>query len=231
MKETKPPTQRYEEIHGFDESNARGQPCSTLPLFGNIPEPRNHVERILVTWNEIQRSLETTLKQRQFLRNRPRAGTKNLRAEIKHLSDEIHRLQKRSRKMCQLSPEVAYLQACSEFYMLRQQEEVETRIAIEQARLFRRRLGPTVNEKELEREQQTLRGWKAEAGRQYTMVDELRSKRDSRERELLEEEEEDEEDEDEDEDDEEEEEEDEDEDERDAEVTREDSRPNDEVLV
>jgi Mitochondrial ribosomal protein S25 len=212
MKETKPPTQRYEEIHGFDESNARGQPCSTLPPFGNIPEPRNHVEKILATWNETQRSLETSLKQRQFLRNQSRAGSKDLRrAEIKHLSDQIHRLQKSSRKMCRLSPEVAYLQACSEFYMLRQQEEVETRIAIEQARLFRRHLGPTVNDKELEREQQALKGWKADAQRQYTMIDELRSKRHQQESELLDEEEAD-------------------GDEGDAEVA-EDSRPDDEVVV
>jgi hypothetical protein len=72
--------------------------------------------------------------------------------------------------MCKLSPEVAYLQACSEFYLLRQQEEVEGRIAVEQARVFKRKMGPTVNEKELLKEDQTLKEWRATADRHQTMV-------------------------------------------------------------
>lgn len=126
--------------------------------------------------------LENTLREREFLRFRrekelttsPVATT--LRDRIKSLSDKVHRLQKQSRKMSRLAPEVAYLQACSEFYLLRQQEEVEARIALEQARCFGRELAPTVNETELVKEQKTLREWKTIANRQFTLIDQARRK-------------------------------------------------------
>jgi hypothetical protein len=182
MRETKPPTQRYQEIHGFDESKARGRPCSSLPPFGNIPEPNRDVDNILRTWNNITGELENTLREREFLRFRREKElttspvTTTLRDRIKSLSDKVHRLQKQSRKMSRLAPEVAYLQACSEFYLLRQQEEVEARIALEQARCFGRELAPTVNETELVKEQKTLREWKTIANRQFTLIDQARRK-------------------------------------------------------
>jgi hypothetical protein len=73
--------------------------------------------------------------------------------------------------------------------LLRQQEEFETQITIGQARVFQR---PAVNERELERKQQVLKSWKADAAkRPYAMVDELRSKHDkfNRKSELLDDEE------------------------------------------
>lgn len=189
MQETKPPTRRYQEIHGFDESKARGRPCSSLPPFGNIPEPNRDVDNILRTWSNITGELENTLREREFLRSRreeelSRRSTTSpvlttLRDRIKSLSDKVHRLQKQSRKMSRLAPEVAYLQACSEFYLLRQQEEVEARIALEQARCFGREMAPTVNETELVKEQQTLREWKTIANRQFTLIDEARKKQDT----------------------------------------------------
>jgi hypothetical protein len=64
--------------------------------------------------------------------------------------------------------------------LLRQQEEFETQITMEQARVCQRHVGPTVNERELERKQQVLKSWNwADAAKRlYAMVDELRSKHD-----------------------------------------------------
>jgi hypothetical protein len=179
MQEVKPPTERYAEIHGFDESQARGRPCETLPEYGNIPEVNKEVDNILQTWNEITADLNNLLNHRQVLRDelktlmagKPDNGqVKELRDRVKFVGNQIHRSQRKTRKMCKLSPEVAYLQACSEFYLLRQQEEVEGRIAVEQARVFKRKMGPTVNEKELLKEDQTLKEWRATADRHQTMV-------------------------------------------------------------
>jgi Mitochondrial ribosomal protein S25 len=93
-----------------------------------------------------------------------------MRDQKRALRIEIHRLQKKLRKMLRLSKEEAYLQACSEFYLLRQQEEVETRIAIEQARAFGRNLGASVNEIELRKEQKTLNEWHIKAKRVYELT-------------------------------------------------------------
>jgi Mitochondrial ribosomal protein S25 len=187
MQEMKPPTERYQEIHGFDESQARGRPCETLPEYGNIPEVNKEVHNILQTWNEITTELNSLIHHRQLLREEVKTGTKKMvnqfpreanetrklveeiRERIKFLSVQIHRLQKKTRKMLRLSPQVAYLQACSEFYLLRQQEEVEGRIAMEQARVFKRDMAPTVNEKELQKEDQVLRQWRATADRYQRM--------------------------------------------------------------
>jgi seryl-tRNA synthetase len=188
MRETKAPPQRYQEIHGFDESGARGRPCRELPPFGNIQEPNKDVDKILNTWEQITSDLENTLQQRKLLRSQVnlvlskkdetlQATLPSLRERIKHLSDQIHRLQKKMRKMSHLSPGVAYLQACSEFYMLRQQEEVEARIALEQARCFGRIMGPTVNESQLEKEQRMLRYWRKDADRHHRLTFESRIRR------------------------------------------------------
>jgi Mitochondrial ribosomal protein S25 len=214
MNELKSPFERFQEIYGFDESQARGRPCDTLPKYGNIPETiasearTEGYRKILQTLDSLSRhrkSLEEELKvlrQRRrehnraakpFTENHPsekaisKDELKKQRARVTAIRDtdlaidtclmrlkytvpQITALEKRALKMCRLSPEEAYLQACSEFYMLRQQEEVETRIGIEQARCFRRQLGPTVNEKELQKEQKILSQWKAKAERQQTLL-------------------------------------------------------------
>lgn len=175
----KPPTERYAAIHGFDETQARGRPCESLPEYGNIQEANKEVDNILQTWDEITTELDKLLNHRQALRNELKAlmarkpeqsQVKEFRDRIKFLGNQIHRLQRKTRKMLKLSPEVAYLQACSEFYLLRQQEEVETRVAVEQARVFKRQMGPSVNEKEIIKEQHTLQEWRATAHRHHTMM-------------------------------------------------------------
>jgi hypothetical protein len=94
-----------------------------------------------------------------------------------YFSQQIAKLEKERRKLCRLTPEVAYLQACSEFYLLRQQEQLETRIAIEQARCFRKKFDPSVNEMEMAREQIALSQWAARAEKQQSlMVDARRSR-------------------------------------------------------
>ena len=199
MNETKTPLERYQEIHGFDESQARGRPQPRLPQFGNIEESNKDVENILQTWRQTTTQLEGFLQHRKALKaevaeitqtstsltDEQTTNLNTLRQEIKYISVLIHRLQKRVRKMSGLSPQVAYLQACSEFYLLRQQEEVEIRIATEQARAFKLEMRPSVNEHEFSREQSVLHEWKKEAKKtrdEILMQSELRqqSRRDAR---------------------------------------------------
>lgn len=280
------PAERYQQIHGFDESQARGRPCKELPTFGNIPEENKDVEEVLQAWREIETALKrltfereshrkevdvieqtmrfvkkilekcmvkyaerrghrkasiTTLEQtqspeslqqapfdhinesqakrsileilekiepanaiepdfdtltvqsivgileriqskdltdatspnkfmtrlladvkRDYRQPRTEAQKENLK-KIKRLNQQIHENRLEARKMSSLPKEVAYLQACSEFYMARQQEEVEIRIAIEQANCFGRKMGASVNEIELRKEQDVLKEWKADA--------------------------------------------------------------------
>lgn len=184
MNETKPPTERYREIHGFDESQARGRPQPRLPQFGNIQEVNKDVDNILRTWREITTELDGFLQHRKALKeevakiteesisltDEQKSNLTTLRDQIKYISVLIHRLQKRVRKMSRLTPQVAYLQACSEFYMLRQQQEVEVRIAIEQARAFRLEMGQSVNEQEISREQAVLLEWKLDAQKRVDMM-------------------------------------------------------------
>jgi len=89
----------------------------------------------------------------------------SLKAERKSILKEAQSLEKEADKMQRLDDEVAYLQACSEFYILRQQEEVENRIAIEQATCFGREMGPTAHDKQFTKEKQTLFQWKQDAER------------------------------------------------------------------
>lgn len=214
MNELKSPIERFQEIYGFDESQARGRPCDTLPKYGNIPEvivseaTAENYQKILGTLDSLFRHRKILEDELKILRQRRRALNRAAKSfterhqnentipgdelkkqrvrvtalrntdlavdtrlkRLKYIVPQIPVLEKRALKMCKLSPEEAYLQACSEFYILRQQEEVETRIAIEQARCFRRQLGPTVNEKELQKEQKILSQWKAKAERQQTLL-------------------------------------------------------------
>lgn len=177
MKETKAPTKRYHEIHGFDESQARGRPQPRLPQFGNIQEVNKDVENILRTWRQITTELDGFLHHRRALKDEVAKIKENttpltdqqtetlttLRQEIKYIDILIHQLQKKVRKMTRLSPQRAYLQACSEFYLLRQQEEVEQRIANEQARAFGLAMLPSVNEREIQKEQSVLSEWRGQA--------------------------------------------------------------------
>jgi len=91
------------------------------------------------------------------------------------LKNKISQLESKARKMCRLQPEVAYLQACSEFYLLRQQEETETRIAMEQARVFRRVMGLTVNQREFQKEKVALQEWRVLAEREQTLIFDARA--------------------------------------------------------
>ncbi len=177
MKETKAPTVRYHEIHGFDESQARGRPQGKFPQFGNIQEVNEDVEKIIETWREITTELDKNLHRRKArkdevakikenttpLTDQQKETLTTLRQEIKYIDILIHRLQKKVRKMTRLSPQRAYLQACSEFYLLRQQEEVEQRIANEQARAFGLTMLPSVNEREIQKEHAVLSEWRGQA--------------------------------------------------------------------
>jgi hypothetical protein len=235
MKEIKSPAQRYEEIHGFDESQARGRPCTKLPKCGNIPEDcEDAVREMYQTWTQLttqRQSLETLVTQlngeietlkleggviqevhmiisdenlaplphenlpisdSQLEQPRDVANfitptyfalrDNNIQSidarvqQINLIDSRLSKLRKQAQKMSRISPQVAYLQACSEFYMLRQQEEVATRIAIEQARCFRRKLGLTVNQAEFEKEQRALNAWIPEASRRQTMFFDSRVK-------------------------------------------------------
>jgi hypothetical protein len=214
MNELKSPIERFQEIYGFDESQARGRPCDTLPKYGNIPEAiasevtAEEYRKIMRPLDSLSQRLKILEDELKILRTRRRALNQAIKSftenhrdekaisedelknqririttlrntdlaidarltELKHIVPQVSTLEKRALRLCRISPEEAYLQACSEFYMLRQQEEVETRIAIEQARCFRRQLGPTVNEKELQKEQKVLSEWKAKAERQQTLL-------------------------------------------------------------
>jgi len=189
MRETKSPVDRYKEIHGFDESEARGRPLETLPRYGNIQEVNEDVDRILRTWNEITTELDNLIIHRQRFDQELKSlaaedsnsqdiksRQDDLRARNKLIKIQIHRLQKKVRKMSRLSMQEAYLQACSEFYILRQQEETAIRIAIEQAKCFRREMGPTVNERELVKEQQVLKEWRHHADKHHTLLFEAKKR-------------------------------------------------------
>ena len=308
MKELKTPLQRIKEIHGFDDSCARGRPLPKLPEYGNIPEANRDTEAVERAWNNIQAEIPNLQKQLEEIENEIKiltsemrltdeiervmkderlmpggdfespskaesksettsvAGTppehsdapgkandtinslkpfalisafkpeedphyfeaeqnlpplnfeweeipdptypahpppdfvvqeppapparqiqssSQLNEELTVLNDrrqtlevKIAQLEKQARKMCRLEPEVAYLQSCSEFYLLRQQEETETRIAVEQARAFQRPMGPSVNERELAKEGSALEEWKVAAEREQTLVYDARSGRD-----------------------------------------------------
>jgi hypothetical protein len=253
MNEAKSPVERYGEIYGFDESQARGRPMESIPKYGNIQEVNEEVDRIIQTWNHLTSELDQLILHRQQLsqelqsvgsddvwrtqmieridsrlkgakrevrilrwevrrmirlsdneaswkeeeskpasriemeENEPpyplcpnEAQVKEeLRSRIKLVRVQIHRIQKKLRRMTRLSMQEAYLQACSEFYLLRQQEEVDIRIAIEQARAFRREMGPTVNERELIKESNAIQEWRAQAEKHHVMAVEARSKRDT----------------------------------------------------
>ena len=244
MREVKSSVERFEEIHGFDESQARGRPCETLPKYGNVPEinkekeiPTRYIQitrniiklkvfRIILE-NEIKSLRETIalLKPiKQFLDvnkyNEKSLLTNSLirekwekvfeqpisiklspvyrremsdrvkitlqetiksvasyRERILFINRHIIQLGKKTNAMSRLTPEVAYLQACSEFYMLRQQEEVETRIAVEQAICFKRKMGLSVNEAEVQKEQIALEEWKIEAERYQRLTMDAKIKR------------------------------------------------------
>ena len=244
MKELKSPVERFQEIHGFDESQARGRPCETLPKYGNVPEI-NKEEVIPVTYSRITGTINklkvfriiienkikslldniVTLKEIRYFLDVNKDSEKTLsiqdsirgkwekvlgkdirikltaayrqeiytsmqitlqettksivsyRERAPFISNQLARLGKQAKAMCRLTPEVAYLQACSEFYMLRQQEEVETRIAVEQAKCFKRKMGPSVNEAELQKEQVALEEWKIEAERHQRLTMDAKIKR------------------------------------------------------
>ena len=245
IREVKSPVERFQEIHGFDESQARGRPCETLPKYGNIPEI-NKEKVIPVTYSRITRNINKLKVFRIIIENKIKSLRDNIVTfkEIKHflevnkdaekpllitnpstrekwekvlgqpismkftagyrremkdrvetalqetiksvasyreripfINRQITLLGKQAKAMCRLTPEVAYLQACSEFYMLRQQEEVETRIAVEQARCFKRKMGPSVNEVELQKEQIALEEWKIEAERYQRLTMDAKIKR------------------------------------------------------
>jgi hypothetical protein len=177
MKETKTPPERYQEIHGFDESQARGRPQPQLPQFGNIQERNKDVENILQKWRQLTIELDGYLHYRKALKievsqitettssptDEQKEKLATLRQEIKSIDNLIHRSQKKIRKSTRLSLQRAYLLACSEFYLLRQQEEVEQRIANEQARAFGLTMLPSVNEREIQKEQSVLSEWRAQA--------------------------------------------------------------------
>jgi hypothetical protein len=195
MSEEKTPPERYREIHGFDESQARGKSLRKLPKFGNIQEVNPDVDRILDTWKTMNSHLTALQGTYQALSkeiaelvkrtgNVVADGSKQqdpqvvaLRSDKNFVRIQIHRLQKKLRRMQRLSYQEAYLQACSEFYLLRQQEEVETRIAIEQAKCFKRELGPSVNDIELMKEQRVLKQWQAKAERYHQLHVESRKPR------------------------------------------------------
>lgn len=285
MKELKSPVQRIWEVHGFDDSHARGRPLPTLPEYGNIPEVNRDADTVQQTWNNLQAEITSLQKQvedaekkmkdlesekqlikemkkilkeskstakvhtrslgevkeatrdarllRRFtpisafksdqdphyfqhLSNTPpvafeweeltdthsnrqplpqpspsspppqetkssltstqiQAQINELYSNRRTLKAKITQLETKARKMCRLQPEVAYLQACSEFYLLRQQEETETRIAMEQARVFRRVMGLTVNQREFQKEKVTLQKWKVSAEREQNLIFDARA--------------------------------------------------------
>jgi len=282
MKELKTPLQRIREIHGFDDSHARGRPLPSLPEYGNIPEVNRDADAIQHTWNSLQAEITSLQKQvedtekeitalesekhlisdmEQLLKPKyPKSQSRNpwkgekppegfevlaeadlyttsLRpftpisvfkgkeqdpnyfrhffnpppvtfqweqlpetpAEPPTAAPEIHpsiqlkekldilysrrrtlkakimQLESKARKLCRLQPEVAYLQACSEFYLMRQQEETGTRIAMEQAKVFRRLMGPTVNEREFQKEHVALKDWKVAAEREQNLIYDARA--------------------------------------------------------
>ena len=246
MREIKSPVERFREIHGFDESQARGRPCETLPKYGNIPEVNSEgvlpwrytritreINRLQIYRTIIENKIKSILddiallkqikhflhqrkdlekpvlikgsltrekwakalgqtsirislasKHRRKLHDRAKfvlqeriKSIASYRERIPFINRQIVQLRKQAASMCRLTPEVAYLQACSEFYMLRQQEEVETRIAAEQARCFKRKMGPSVNEAEVQKEQIALEEWKIEAERYQRLTMDAKIKR------------------------------------------------------
>ena len=141
---------------------------------------REYINSLTIS-SDIEKDIDAAYRQRE----EPSKAKKLSRMEDwyscvpprRDFTQRIVKLESRRRQLCRLTHEVAYLQACSEFYLLRQQEELETRIAIEQARCFRRKMGPTVNEMEMAKEQVTLNQWRASAERQQTlMIDARRTK-------------------------------------------------------
>jgi hypothetical protein len=244
MREANSPVEQFQEIHGFDESQARGRPCETLPKYGNIPEINNE-EEIPSTYARVTRDMKKLEIFQIIIQNEIKSLLGNVRIlkEFKHflylnkdaenisLTDSATRakwekalgqcikiqfdpidrqemndhvklalqetmesiasyreripfvnrqialLGKKAKAMRRLTPDVAYSLACSEFYMLRQQEEVETRIAVEQARCFKRKMGLSVNEAEMQKEQITLEEWKIQAERHQRLTMDAKIKR------------------------------------------------------
>jgi len=107
-----------------------------------------------------------------------------LAAEAKMLKRKLPPIEKEAQKMQRLSREVAYLQACSEFYLLRQQEEVEHRIAIEQATCFGREMGPTAHDKQFVKESEALLVWSRDADRMAILTSRKRQERKKRQLEV-----------------------------------------------
>jgi hypothetical protein len=87
------------------------------------------------------------------------------RIKLGELLRKAHSTRRSQAALCSITPQAAYLLACSEFYALRQQEEMDVRMGIIQARTFERKMGVTVNEKEVWREGRVLVKWEREANR------------------------------------------------------------------
>ena len=96
---------------------------------------------------------------------------------IRTLIPKFQHIRRRQRRNFRISPQEAYLQACSEFYLLRQQEEMDVRMAIIQARAFGRKMGLTVNEKEIVREDRALQKWEGEAQRLKRLTVDAKAKK------------------------------------------------------
>jgi len=99
------------------------------------------------------------------------------RTKIRRLIKKCQDLRRAQRGHFLISPQTAYLQACSEFYALRQQEEMDVRMAVIQANAFKRKIGPTTNEKESMREERVLMQWEREAQRLKKLVMDARTRR------------------------------------------------------
>lgn len=87
------------------------------------------------------------------------------RTKLDQLLRNAHATRKSQAGLRSITPQAAYLLACSEFYALRQQEEMDVRMGIIQARMFERKMGATINEKEVWREGRVLVKWEREANR------------------------------------------------------------------
>ena len=99
------------------------------------------------------------------------------RTKIRRLIKKCQALRRAQRAHFLISPQSAYLQASSEFYALRQQEEMDLRMAVIQANAFKRKMGPTTNEKEAVKEGRVLTQWEREARRLKKLVMDARMRR------------------------------------------------------
>src|SRR5271169_3056239 len=67
LKELKTPDERYQAIHGFDESQARGRPTENLELYANIPEKIKDYEILSKTYSRLSKQLEILKNLRNLL--------------------------------------------------------------------------------------------------------------------------------------------------------------------